>query len=173
MPKASSIISRLQLFTRWKILFFSIFLLLSLFIFISLKSYFISILLHLSDRFYSTSQQGELSSYSPKHKGIDFSRFLPIESTKIRYISQNSGWSHSLDWSCVVKRHDFINFANKKKWHLKDQKPGNRNVLFQFYGKWEMPEDYYYYFAPTASSAGLEIMYDKTHETYYGHYSNR
>lgn len=138
-----------------------------------LRPIMLSLVLPLASCTNSKTTEGKFATRPTKIQGMNADRLMPPESTAIKYKCEDSGFGYAISWECNVTQNDFVNFAEKRGWNLLKKKPGNKNILFHFYGSFEMPEDYYYYFSPTASSAGLWIMYDKAKEILYGQYSDR
>lgn len=105
--------------------------------------------------------------------GMKTDELMPPEATKIKYKFDDSGFGCTIDWQCSIKQKDFLSFAKRKHWKLLDKKPMGVNICFYYRGTFDFPANYYYYFAPTASSAGLYILYDKGTEILDGHYADR
>lgn len=141
--------------------------------FITLSILMLSIVLFVASCNNSKIIEGAFAVRPAKIHGMNADKFMPPEATAIKYKFHDTGFGYGFSWKCNVAQNDFINFAKRKNWKLLKEKPNNINPSFDFYGSFKMPEDYYYYFSPTASSAGLWIMYDKAKETLYGQYSDR
>jgi hypothetical protein len=140
---------------------------------ITLSIIMLSIVFYLASCNNSKIIEGAFAVRPANIHGMNADKLMPPEATAIKYKIHDTGFGYGISWKCNVAQNDFINFAKRKNWKLLKKEPDNRNISFAFYGSWKMPEDYYYYFSPTASSSGLWIMYDKAKETLYGQYSDR
>lgn len=106
-------------------------------------------------------------------RGIRSEQFLPPEAKSLEY-NLSSGFGTFLDWKCQVGEQDFLRFTRCKKWELHEEVPSSGRLSWlQSYGNGALPSSLYYVFVPSASSGGLNVLFDRSTGMMYGSYSSR
>lgn len=106
-------------------------------------------------------------------RGIRSDQFIPPEANNLEY-NLSSGFGTFLDWKCQVEEQDFLRFAQCRKWDLATEVPSSGRLSWlPSYGNGELPSSLDYISVPSASSGGLDVLFDRSTGMMYGSYSSR